>query len=66
MAQGVRWIDGKEFLLAGRGPKERMLSEAATMRERYRFVRVVPAHPFSPKFVRDALDDYMVYVHGAK
>jgi hypothetical protein len=57
MQKGVRRINGREYLLAGRSTNEdRARQEAKLLRDRYTHVRVIK---------RWALD-YMIYVHGAR
>lgn len=55
MTKGIRWIDGREFLLAGRkSRKEDAKQEAAALRASWAQVRIVKLNDW----------DYMLYVHG--
>lgn len=57
MTKGVRWIDGREFLLAGRkSDKEGAERERDALRHSWERVRIVKLSDW----------DYMLYVHGAK
>jgi hypothetical protein len=57
MTRGVRYIDGREYLLAGRtSDHDSALSQAKAMRAYWQFVRVVKL----------CAVDFMLYVHGAK
>ena len=58
MAQkGVRFIGGREFLLAGRkADKKSADRESNALRTGWTLARIVKRHDF----------DYMIYVHGRK
>jgi hypothetical protein len=55
MQKGVRWIGGKEYMLAGRcDSKKRAKEQAAALRESWASVRIVKLWDY----------DFMLYVHG--
>lgn len=57
MQAGIRMIDGKEYMLAGRtSDKERAQSEAQSLRRSWSSVRIIKIWEY----------DYMLYVHGRK
>lgn len=59
---GTRKIGGRYFILAGRGTRENCVREAAHLRKRYRYVRIVPWNPFFDAATRALLDDFAIYV----
>lgn len=59
--RGVRMIDGREYLLGGRGDFETAQRGAAAARKRWRLVRIVPAGPHGR-----LVDDWLIYVHDNK
>lgn len=55
MSKGIRFIDGQEYLLAGRcSSKQSAISEAIELRRFHSKVRIIKVWEF----------DYLVYVHG--
>lgn len=55
--KGVRWIDGREYLLCGRADsKEGAQSQARALRASWFSVRIVKLWEF----------DFMLYVHGRR
>lgn len=60
---GTRKFGRRYFLLANRGCKAEMQRDAAIRRaEGTDYVRVVPWNPFDPASLREALDDWALYV----
>ena len=55
--RGTRVLDGRYYILSGRGTKQDCQLQAAQQRKHWRYVRIVPAHRLSR-----LLDDYMIYV----
>jgi hypothetical protein len=64
--RGTRCIDGRYFLLAGRGTREHCEREAFALRRSWRYVRIVSATPYLQAHLRALLDDWMVYVFEAR
>lgn len=61
MEKGTRVLNGRHYILAGRGSRETMKNEAAALRRRWAYVRIVPAGNLGR-----VLDDYLVYVFELK
>jgi len=56
-SKGVRWIDGREYLLCGReSNKEHAQWHATALREQWERVRIVKLNDW----------DYLLYVHARK
>jgi hypothetical protein len=57
MRRGVRWIDGREFLLCGRESSREDAERAKkTLRDSWERVRIVKLNNW----------DFMLYVHGGR
>lgn len=57
MRRGVRWIQGREFLLAGRcSDKAKAVIERNALRNSWERVRIIKLWQY----------DFLLYVHGGK
>lgn len=63
---GERLIDGKLYLLCGRGPHDLMLREAESLRREWDSVRVLSMTYTRSSEFRRLVDDYACYVFGRK
>ena len=61
---GQRVFRGRYYVLAGRGTRAHCAQQAEAHRRHWRYVRVVPARPYTR--AADRLDDWMIYVFEAK
>jgi hypothetical protein len=59
--KGTRLLDGRYYMLAGRGTREWMAEESKEARKHWRLVRIVPMGPLAR-----VLDDYGLYVFEAR